>query len=103
MGSTGEEVEYRLLPPRLYITRTSGHRTKIVTIQNKKEREGGGRRFAFVKQTDALIGDAFAGKLPPRGTDAERIAQFQRFIWFDRAVTASARFEAVVKAALTAD
>ena len=51
----------------------------------------------------ALIGDAFAGKLLPRGTDAERIAQFQRFVWFDRAATASARFEAVVKAALAAD
>jgi len=56
-----------------------------------------------VEGLKALIGDAFAGKLPPRGTDAERIAQFQRFIWFDPAVTASARFEAVVKAALAAD
>ena len=51
----------------------------------------------------ALIGDAFSGNLPPRGTDAERIAQFQRFIWFDREATASARFEAVVQAALAID
>lgn len=51
----------------------------------------------------ALIADALAGDLPPRGTDAQRIAQFQRFIWFDREATATARFEAVVRSALGAD
>jgi hypothetical protein len=49
-----------------------------------------------------LISDALAAKLPPRGTDTERIEQFQRFIWFDREASASARFEAVVHQVLAA-
>lgn len=48
----------------------------------------------------ALIKEAIAGKLSPRGTDAERIAQFQRFIAFDRTTRASDRFEAVVRGVL---
>ena len=50
-----------------------------------------------------LIVKALDKELPSLGSPEDRLRQFQRFVWFDRAQSSSSRFEAFVRQHLPAD
>ncbi len=45
----------------------------------------------------AFLSRAARGELPPLGSQDQRLARFRKFVWVDRNVSASARFEAFVR------